>query len=74
MFTAADTPLPPPGQVPQSLSLAHVEARSPAEAHGHVAGPGPAPGAQAVGARGVTPDSWLPRPQDHLLLGESALV
>ena len=34
MFTAADTPLPPPVEALESLSLAHVEARAPVEAQG----------------------------------------
>ena len=86
MFTAADTPLPPPVEVLESLSLAHVEAeaRAPVEAESveslavesltveSLAGPGAASGGQGVTApRG----GQLLRPPDHLLLGqERALV
>ena len=81
MFTAADTPLPPPVEVLEPLSLAHVEAeaRAPVEAKS-VKGltvealtcPGAAPGGQGVTA----PDGWrLLRPLDNLLLSqERALV
>ena len=81
MFTAADTPLPPPVEVLEPLSLAHVEAeaRAPVEAESvegltveALASPGAAPGGQCVTA----PDGGgLLRPLDHLLLSqERALV
>ena len=76
MFTAADTPLPPPVEVLESLSLAHVEAqaRAPVEAKSveglaveGLAGPGAAPGGQGVTAPGC---GRLLRPLVPLLLGQ----
>ena len=72
MFTAADTPLPPPVEVLESLSLAHVEV--PVEAQSveglaveSLTGPGAAPGGQGVAAPGG--GGHLLRPLDHLLQG-----
>ena len=74
MFTAADTPLPPPVEALESLFLAHVEARDPVEAESveglaveALAGPGAAPGGQGVAAPGD--GGHLLRPLDHLLQG-----
>ena len=72
MFTAADTPLPPPVEVLKPLSLVHVEASVEAQGVERLAiegvealtGPGATPGAQSVTA------PWLLRPLDHLLLGQ----
>ena len=85
MFTAADTPLPPPVEALESLFLAHVEARDPVEAQSVEArAPVEAqsveglavealagPGA-APGGQGVAAPGdggHLLRPLDHLLQG-----
>ena len=81
MFTAADTPLPPPVEVLEPLSLAHVEteARAPVEAEsveGLTVEALTSPGAASRGQCVTAPDDgWLLRPLDHLLLSqERALV